>query len=61
METRQGRQNPVIVEVVTTPGDMESMGVTLLKGRFFDEQDGETEVWRVVIVNESFADNLAGC
>ena len=44
-------KNPVVLEVVTTPGYMESMGVTLLKGRFFDDQDGENEARRVVIVN----------
>ena len=48
-------KNPVILEVVTTPGYMETMGVTLLKGRFFDDLDGENEGKRVVIVNETFA------
>jgi len=48
-------QNPVILTVVALPGYFETMGMTLLKGRWFTDQDVAAHAPRVAIVNETFA------
>ena len=49
-----GEQNPVVLQVLATPGYLDTIGITLLAGRQFTERDGEGAN-RVAIVNESFA------
>jgi putative ABC transport system permease protein len=48
-------KNPVVLEVIASPGYLEALGVTLLKGRWFNEADGLSAGARVAIINESFA------
>lgn len=48
-------QDPVTLVRVITPGYFRAMGVTLLSGRAFTEQDGRAEGAPIVIVNETFA------
>jgi predicted permease len=48
-------QNPVVLTVTTLPGYFETMGMTLLKGRWFTDQDVAAHTPQVVIVNETFA------
>jgi putative ABC transport system permease protein len=48
-------QDPVVLQVVATPGYFDAIGVTFLAGRPFDERDGDPKGARVAIVNESFA------
>ncbi len=47
-------QNPVVLCLMATPGYFETMGVTLIAGRPFEEHDGAPES-RAAIVNEAFA------
>jgi predicted permease len=49
-----GEQNPVVLQVLATPGYFDTAGITLLAGRQFTERDGVGDN-RVAIVNESFA------
>jgi predicted permease len=48
-------QNPVILNRVVSPGYLDAIGVTLLAGRDFTENDGRSEGALAVIVNETFA------
>jgi predicted permease len=48
-------QNPVVLTVAALPGYFETMGMTLLKGRWFTEQDQAAHAPQVAIVSESFA------
>ncbi len=48
-------QNPVILTIAALPGYFETIGMTLLKGRWFTDQDEVAHAPQVVIVNESFA------
>ena len=48
-------QNPVILNRVVSPGYLDAIGVTLLAGRDFTENDGRSEGSLAVIVNETFA------
>ncbi len=48
-------QDPVTLVRVITPGYFRAMGVTLMSGRTFTEQDGRAEGAPIVIVNETFA------
>lgn len=50
-----GASTPVVLEIVASPGYIESIGMTLLAGRTFDEHDGELKDAPVAIVNQSFA------
>jgi len=52
---RPNEQNPVVLTVAALPGYFETMGMTLLKGRWFTEQDQAAHAPQVVIVNETFA------
>ena len=48
-------QNPVVLQVVVTPGYFDAIGITLLAGRSFDARDGDPKGPLVVTVNESFS------
>lgn len=48
-------KTPVVLVRVAMPGYFDAMGVTLLGGRTFTEEDVDTENGRVLVVNESFA------
>jgi predicted permease len=48
-------QDPVILTVTALPGYFETMGMTLLRGRWFTEQDQAPDAMKVAVVNESFA------
>jgi predicted permease len=48
---------PVTLVRVVTPGYMEAMGIRLLAGRYFKEDDGRDAGSRAVIVNETWARN----
>ena len=48
-------QNPVVLQVVATPGYFDAIGITLLAGRPFDARDGDPKGPYVVTVNESFS------
>ncbi len=48
-------QNPVVLNVVATPGYFEAIGMTFLSGRPFDDRDGDPKGQKVAIVNETFA------
>ena len=48
-------QNPVILNRVVSPGYLDAIGVRLLAGRDFTENDGRSEGTLSVIVNETFA------
>jgi predicted permease len=49
-----GASNPVVLQIVASPGYIESIGMTLLAGRTFNEHDGEADDAPVAIVNQSF-------
>ena len=48
-------QDPVVLQVVATPGYFDAIGVTFLAGRPFEERDGDPKGARAAIVSESFA------
>jgi len=48
-------QNPVVLQVVVTPGYFDAIGITLLAGRGFNARDGNPQGPYVVTVNESFS------
>ena len=52
---KPNQQYPVVLTVTAWPGYCETMGMTLLKGRWLDERDQAAKAPQVVIVNESFA------
>ncbi|HKX00678.1 MAG TPA: ABC transporter permease [Bryobacteraceae bacterium] len=45
--------DPVVLQVVATPGYFDAIGMTFLAGRPFDERDGQTGL-EAAIVNQSF-------
>jgi predicted permease len=47
--------DPVVLQRIAFPGYLETMGIPLVAGRSFTEQDGLTAGSRVVVVNETFA------
>jgi hypothetical protein len=51
---RQG-ENPEVLRVAATPGYFDAIGMTLLEGRTFDEEDGKPNSLPVVMVNEALA------
>ncbi len=51
----RNEQNPVVLNVVATPGYFDAIGMTLLTGRAFDDRDGDAKRPKVAIVNETFA------
>jgi putative ABC transport system permease protein len=48
-------QNPIVLNVVATPGYFDAIGMTFLAGRPFDDRDGDPKGPKTAIVNESFA------
>jgi predicted permease len=48
-------QNPVVLQIVATPGYFDAIGMTLLAGRQFEDADGGSNHPPVAIVNETFA------
>jgi predicted permease len=48
-------ENPEVLRVAATPGYFDAVGMTLLEGRTFEEQDGKPSSPLVVMVNETFA------
>jgi predicted permease len=52
---RPDEQDPVVLQRVAFPGYFETMGIPMVAGRTFDDEDGRTEGARAVIVNETFA------
>ena len=53
-------KTPVTLRIAVLPGYLETMGITLLGGRGFDERDQLPESPKVVIVNASFANYYWG-
>ena len=56
----EGEPNPVVLNRAVTPGYFQTLGVTLLVGRTFDDFDGRGEGAGVVVVNETFARTRLG-
>jgi predicted permease len=52
---RPDEPDPVVLLRVAWPGYFETLGITMLAGRTFTDQDGLTDGARAVIVNETFA------
>ncbi len=52
---RPEEQDPVVLQRVAFPDYFETMGIPLVAGRTFTDQDGRSEGSRAVIVNETFA------
>jgi putative ABC transport system permease protein len=52
--------NPEVLKVAATPGYLEAIGMTLLDGRTFNEQDGKPDTPITVMVNETFAKHFWG-
>jgi predicted permease len=49
-------KNPVVLQVVATPGYFDAIGMALLAGRVFEDQDIDSKhILHAVIVNETFA------
>jgi predicted permease len=53
-------ENPVVLRVAATPGYFDAIGMTLLGGRTFDQQDSKPNSARVAMVNEAFAKHFWG-
>jgi predicted permease len=52
---RPDEPDPVVLQRVAFPGYFETMGIPMLAGRTFTDDEGRTEGSRAVIVNETFA------
>ncbi len=48
-------KNPVVLQVVATPGYFDAIGMTFLAGRPFQDQDADSKQLRGVVINETFA------
>jgi predicted permease len=48
-------KNPVVLQVVATPGYFEAIGMTFLAGRPFRQDEADSGAIRSVVVNETFA------
>jgi putative ABC transport system permease protein len=53
-------ENPEVLKVAATPGYLEAIGMTLLDGRTFDQQDGKPGAPITVMVNETFVKHFWG-
>ncbi len=53
-ERPEGEMGPVVLRRWVSPAYLESMGLTLVRGRGFDATDGRSEGESVVVVNETF-------
>ncbi len=58
IERAPGAMNPVVLTQVVMADYFETMGIELLTGRFFTEQDCRPDSERTVIINETFARRL---
>jgi len=47
-------KNPVVLQVVALPGYFETMGITMLAGRGFEERDEAPKATPVAVINETF-------
>ena len=56
---KQG-ENPEVLRIAATPGYFDAIGMTLLDGRTFEEQDARRKAPLVVMVNEMFAKHFWG-
>jgi len=54
-ETDSGQTSPAILRQKVSPGYFETLGVRLLAGRLFVEQDNRQESEPVAVINETFA------
>lgn len=57
-ERSPDEQDVIMIKRSATPGYLETMGVKLLSGRFFNEKDNSRDSERTVIVNETFANRF---
>ncbi len=48
-------ENPVVLQIVATPGYFDAIGMTFLAGRPFQEQESDLKFIRTAVVNETFA------
>ena len=48
-------KNPVVLQVVATPGYFDAIGMTFLAGRPFRSDEADSETVRSIVVNETFA------
>ncbi len=48
-------KNPVVLQVIATPGYFDAIGMTFLEGRPFEDQEADLQLIRTVVVNETFA------
>ena len=48
-------KNPVVLQVVATPGYFDAIGMTFLAGRPFEPQEADLKFTRTAVVNETFA------
>jgi predicted permease len=53
--TDSGSSHPAVLRHKVTPGYFETLGVRLLAGRFFGEQDNRRDSEPVAVINETFA------
>ena len=59
VENAQG-ENPEVLRIAATPGYLEAMGMTLLDGRTFTQQDDQPSSPFVVLVNQTFVKHFWG-
>jgi predicted permease len=52
--------NPTVLQIAATPGYFPAMGMRLLDGRAFEEQDGKPKPRLVAMVNETFVKHFWG-
>jgi predicted permease len=53
-------ENPVVSRIAATPGYFDAIGMTVIRGRTFDQQDSKPTSPLVVAVNEAFAKHFWG-
>jgi putative ABC transport system permease protein len=54
------KEKPTVLQIAVTPRYFNTVGMTLLAGRSFNEEDDQPESAMAVIVNESFAGHFWG-
>jgi len=53
-------ENPTVLQIAVMPGYFDAIGMTLLEGRTFGEQDGQPTAAMAAIVNQTFARHFWG-
>jgi putative ABC transport system permease protein len=53
-------ENPVVSRIAATPGYFDAIGMTVIRGRTFDQQDSKPTSPLVIAVNEAFAKHFWG-